>query len=118
MAQTQTIARHYARIIQQWPHDPLRPTVSFTKLLEKRAAKAAAKPGTVTEQQAELRNVNALYSLLDDRYTKKYPVSSAVLRPTSDPDYYDRLIAELHEAPRRSWFGRFINRWKGFLRFK
>jgi len=74
----QTIARHYARIIQQWPHDPLRPTVSFTKLLEKRAANAAAKSGTVTEQQAELRNVNALYSLLDDRYTKKVRMRSNI----------------------------------------
>ena len=47
----------------------------------------------------------------------QYPLSERMLKPTSCPAYYDELIKELDEAPHRSWFGRFINSWKGFIRF-
>jgi cytochrome b pre-mRNA-processing protein 6 len=65
----QTVSKHYSRILSQWPKDPLRPEVSFQKVLEARVAASQDLPeGDVA---AELRNTNALYSLLDNRYTKK-----------------------------------------------
>ena len=63
------MAKHYARLLSRWPKDPLRPENTFHKLLSARAAKANSLSDT--EVNAELRNVNALYSLLDDRYKKK-----------------------------------------------
>jgi hypothetical protein len=69
MAARQLLSKHYTRILSRWPKDLLRPETTFQSLLKARIAKLP----TQTEQEAsvELRNVNALYSLLDDRYTKK-----------------------------------------------
>lgn len=46
----------------------------------------------------------------------QYPLSERMLKPASNPAYYDALIKEIDEAPKRSWFGRFVNKWKGFIR--
>ncbi|OJD35642.1 cytochrome b pre-mrna-processing protein 6 p07253 [Diplodia corticola] len=108
-----TIAKHYARIAGAWPKDVLRPTVQFQEALKTRAAAASAAPAA-----QELKDVNALYSLLENRYANKYPVSPALLKPRSNPSYYDDLMVELSRAPDRSWFERFTTRWKGFLRLK
>ena len=40
-----------------------------------------------------------------------------MMRPASNPDYYDNLVKELDEAPNRSRFQSWLNKWKGFLRF-
>ncbi|KAL1617106.1 hypothetical protein SLS56_011148 [Neofusicoccum ribis] len=108
-----TIAKHYARITGAWPKDVLRPTVQFQDALKARAAAASSAP-----EAQELRNVNALYSLLDNRYASKYAVSPALLKPRSNPSYYDELMVELSKAPDRGWFERWANKWKGFLRLK
>ena len=47
----------------------------------------------------------------------QYPLSEKMMRPASNPNYYDGLLKELNEAPTRSWLQSTINRWKGFLRF-
>lgn len=47
----------------------------------------------------------------------QYPLSDTLMKPASNPTYYQGLLKELQEAPQRSWFGRIINSWKGFLRF-
>jgi cytochrome b pre-mRNA-processing protein 6 len=63
------LAKHYTRILSLWPKDPLRPDVQFSSLLTSRQSglrKLAEK-----QSNAEMRNVNALYSLLDDRYSKR-----------------------------------------------
>jgi cytochrome b pre-mRNA-processing protein 6 len=64
----QKIAQHYTALLALWPKDPLRPTVSFRKVLEHRAS--LAKAGTANEK-AELGQINAAYSLLDNRYSKR-----------------------------------------------
>jgi len=153
--QLQRIAKHYARIIFLWPKDVLRPTVAFQNTLQYRASqflpaktspvepesepKAAATPRSSSaaslDPKVELLNINALYSLLENRYSKRvynscayivfivteclwqYPTSPALLRPTSNPTYYEDLMAELEQAPGRSWFSRVIKRWKGLIRF-
>jgi cytochrome b pre-mRNA-processing protein 6 len=62
--------------------------------------------------------VNALYSLLDDRYKKKYPIPRDALHPSANPSYYEDLVRELEEAPKRNWWQRTVNRWRGFIRWK
>jgi len=47
----------------------------------------------------------------------QYPVPPQVLLPTRNPTYYADLIAELEQAPSRSWWQRTVNRWKGFIRW-
>lgn len=153
--------RHYQRIISRWPTDAVRPeSVSFPAALRRRLekriltpSKDAAESAGGNETQAtvprmigekeELERVNALYSLLENRYSKtvrivrgrpcmhlecfcnicrheltthQYPVSERMLRPASNPSYYTNLMKELEEAPKRSRFGKWLNSWKGFLR--
>ncbi|KAF2433718.1 hypothetical protein EJ08DRAFT_628366 [Tothia fuscella] len=109
-----SIPKHYSRILQSWPKDPLRPEVSFQKVIERRLA--AAQTVSPESEATELRNINALYSLLDNRYRKKYPAPARLFKPTSNPAYYDDLIHELSQAPNRSWLQRFMTKLKGTIR--
>ncbi|MCJ1247712.1 hypothetical protein MMC30_004927 [Trapelia coarctata] len=85
------------------------------------AAKSSQTPAPVPvvplDEKAELEQVNVFYSFLENRYTKKYPLSQHIMKPLSNPEYYDTLLHELQEAPNRSWFGAMINKWKGYIRF-
>lgn len=100
-------------------------------------ASVAPAQGQHIEEKAEFEQVNVLYSLLENRYSKKvccisgcvawlcythgslmqYPLSDTLMKPASNPTYYQSLLKELQEAPQRSWIGRMLNSWKGFLRF-
>lgn len=70
--------RHYQRALAQWPADILRPDMSFSATMMRRAnqrfpsaaSQSSSSTPTVSEE-AELAQVNALYSLLENRYTKK-----------------------------------------------
>jgi len=130
--------KHWIRIIRRWPVDKVRPdNVSFQKLMQHRldkytstqsATKAApnVKPNealasTVVspkwDESNEMRQVNALYSFLENRYVKENPMPQSLRTPASNPTHYDDLAGELQEAPSRSWFGRVVKRLKGSLRF-
>ena len=63
---------HILQALSRWPKDPVRPEVQFQDVLRKRFEQA---PTTTTPSRAEeqdlLRQANALYSLLENRYQKK-----------------------------------------------
>lgn len=72
------------RILNLWPKDLLRPNVSFqnttraridkaynVKKMEVEANEVLASPPKPVDEDSELKQVNALYSLLDNRYTKQ-----------------------------------------------
>ncbi|KAF7504166.1 hypothetical protein GJ744_002635 [Endocarpon pusillum] len=69
------------------------------------------------DESHQLRQVNALYSLLENRYATENPFPQNLRRPISDPEYYDVLVRELEEAPKRSWLAGLVKRIKGSLRF-
>ncbi|KAK5008782.1 hypothetical protein LTR28_003516, partial [Elasticomyces elasticus] len=130
---TQTISKHYARILSQWPVDKLRPEViSFQTLLRKRidaapvpqivqentAQAIATTPSSKIDASREMEEVNALYSLLEDRYSKKYPLSRRMMQPASIPTYYADFAREVEAMPNRSWLGNTIVRWKKYIRMK
>ncbi|KAL9103316.1 MAG: hypothetical protein Q9163_001622 [Psora crenata] len=137
MATRHTIYKHYQRILSSWPIDPLRPEVSFQKAIQRRVdtrlkpTTALAQDSTASHEEAqptvpppkaldekdELAQVNVLYSFLENRYAKKYPLSERMMKPASNPTHYEDLVKELEEAPNRSWLGAKLNKWKGFLRF-
>ncbi|ESZ96798.1 hypothetical protein SBOR_2799 [Sclerotinia borealis F-4128] len=112
--------RHYIRALSRWPKDALRPEAQFQDALRRRLARVtAASAGTDTfNEKRELGQVNALYSLVENRYRIKYPLTSKIMKPASNPTYYEDLIKELEEAPHRSWFQQQVNKWKGALRFQ
>jgi len=126
--------KHYQRIITRWPVDALRPEVSFQKALQRRIdrrfnpqpiaadgskdVKVVQTPPVPVDEKAELEQVNVLYSFLENRYMKKYPVSTRFTQPASNPGYYQQLLQEIHDAPQRSWFAALIHKWKGRIRLQ
>lgn len=128
--------RHWARIIKQWPIDRVRPAhVSFQTIMQTRLQKASS-PSAAAEQvkandalvtpakapqvqeQDETRQLNALYSLLDDRFMRQYPLPANLRHPQSNPEHYDRIMQELDEAPNRSWLSNLMLRLKGSVRMR
>ncbi|KAJ9638078.1 hypothetical protein H2204_004389 [Knufia peltigerae] len=135
MAANQSVVlKHWARIIKLWPVDKVRPEhVAFQKVMQNRVNKIAS-PNAAAENvkadgalvtpvdpprsnaQNEMRQVNALYSLLEDRYAKEFPTPNKVRHPASQPTYYEDLIKEMGEAPTRTWLASTWNRLRGMLR--
>ncbi|KAK7521462.1 hypothetical protein IWZ03DRAFT_357131 [Phyllosticta citriasiana] len=114
MSATSTISRHCARIISQWPVDTLRPALSFQKSL---AAHQKSTAAAAASTQQPNKDINALYSLLDDRYKRAYPLSARFLKPNSKASYYDDLMAELEQSTKRNWWQGFVTKLKARLRF-
>ena len=78
------------------------------------APSATAEP---FHEQKELKQASGLYSLLENRYSKAYPVPHSLRYPATRPTHYDDVVREMEEAPSRSWFGALTKRIKGSLRF-
>ncbi|EXJ59607.1 hypothetical protein A1O7_03753 [Cladophialophora yegresii CBS 114405] len=133
-ANNSVILKHWARIIKQWPVDRVRPAhVHFQKVMQSRLLKlqnpaaatanvksndAHAIPVEPFNEQTELRQVNALYALLENRFEKEYPIPQRVRHPRSSASHYDDLVKELDEAPNRSWITNLWNRLKGSVRLR
>ncbi|KAL8789064.1 MAG: hypothetical protein Q9213_001327 [Squamulea squamosa] len=137
MAGKSVVYRHFQRALAQWPVDILRPQVSFQDTMRRRIEKqlgplttdtalydpskesedTLATPLKPNDEQAQLEQANALYSFLENRYSRKYPLSDRLMKPLSNPGHYENLVKELEEAPKRSFFGRLANSWKGFVRW-
>ncbi|KAL4990443.1 hypothetical protein BDW68DRAFT_174918 [Aspergillus falconensis] len=128
MAGNPTTAYRLTNLIKRWPTDPIRPaSVSVQTYLESRLSSqpqaqdsssstttaASAKTSTISQS-----SLNALDSLLENRYVKRYPLSEKLRHPASNPDHYDNLLREFEEAPNRDVMGRIRKRLSGLLRFK
>jgi cytochrome b pre-mRNA-processing protein 6 len=66
----------------------------------------------------EIPQVTALFSLLEDRYKTKYPLSEAVFRPRSAPAHYEELMKEIERAPGKTWWQAKVDEWKMMIRWK
>ena len=107
-----TIA-HYTRLLRLWPTDRLRPEERhFQRLIQTRIQHP---PPSDTQVSHE---ANAGYLLLDNAFTKRYPLSHRMMQPQSDPAFYERLGREIDEAPDRSFFQRMAKKLKGMVRLR
>ncbi|PLB33232.1 ubiquinol-cytochrome c reductase complex assembly factor 2 [Aspergillus candidus] len=116
-------------LLTHWPTDHVRPaSVSVQSFLQSRLPQSqqpqsATSPpsqtttSTTTPPPISESSLNALSSLLEDRYVRRYPVPPRVRRPASNPDHYDDLVREFDEAPNRDWWGRLGKKVKGLFRF-
>ncbi|KAG7284426.1 hypothetical protein NEMBOFW57_010799 [Staphylotrichum longicolle] len=114
-----TAANYFRGALTRWPKSILRPEIQLQDVLAKRLEKGPLAPakGGMTQEQADLKQANALYSLLEDRYKNKYRPSPKIFEPKSNPTYYNDLLKELEEAPNRSLLGRMAKRLSGMIRF-
>lgn len=124
LTKSQALRRTYTTALTHWPKDTLRPTCQLQDVLSKRLAESNkfAGPDANTNPAAQ---VNALVSLLGNRYLHKYPTSPApesatggMLKPRSNPTYYDDLMRDLDAAPTRSWVQRAGLKLKGMFRWQ
>lgn len=132
----QLLKGHYNRLLTLWPSDPLRPTLPLTNALQRRGTlygvtplpqpdnlpskklPETTSPAPQLSADAELANINALYSLLENRYSKTYKLSPGVLKPASNPEYYERLMEEIARAPTKTWWQAKMDNWKGMIRWQ
>ncbi|KAI0016342.1 hypothetical protein F4780DRAFT_693796 [Xylariomycetidae sp. FL0641] len=105
--------RHIMRALANWPRDTIRPEVQFQEALRQRYEGDVGLSGS-----EQLKQANALYALLDNRARKKYPITGSLLKPQSNPTYFDDLLRELEEAPSRSLLQRYWLRLKGSIRLQ
>lgn len=68
------------------------------------------------DEQKELKQVNALYNLLDDKFVKEAPFHERLRYPASNEAHYDAILAESERAPSRGFWDKFTNRLKGSIR--
>ncbi|KAF7198144.1 hypothetical protein HII31_00500, partial [Pseudocercospora fuligena] len=108
----QQIIGHYTRLAARWPKDILRPENSFKSLLESRIQTAP------TPARSEEKEVNAAYLLLENSFSKQFPLQEKLMRPASDPRRYELLEQELKAIPNRSFFGAWVNRLRNMVRLK
>ncbi|KAF7586456.1 hypothetical protein BBP40_008889 [Aspergillus hancockii] len=111
---TQYIAR-INHLLKHWPADLVRPSsVSVQSYLQSQLPQTSQDPSKRPQQQSPQSqneplpeaSLNALSSLLEDRYVRRYPLSPKIRRPACSPDHYDNVIKEFSEAPSRDFWGR------------
>ena len=140
LTSSQVAAKHFQGALKRWPRDPLRPECQLQDVLAKRLEKGRLAPATrgATQDQADLKQANALYSLLEDRFKSKvsayagwdglknheglmlmqYRADARIFEPKSNPTYYQDIVKELEEAPNRSWLQRVAKRLGGMVRLQ
>lgn len=134
------IVKQYTRLAALWPRDALRPNLPFTRAIDRHGQPFGLQPTTPVPEDAskkshspppaatpapssppdaklEQAQVNALFSLLENRYTNKYPLSPAVLKPTSAPGHYIKLMEEIERAPQKTWWQAKVDEWKMKIRW-
>ncbi|KAL4881377.1 hypothetical protein BJY04DRAFT_218198 [Aspergillus karnatakaensis] len=134
MARPSPTQTRLANLLKHWPVDPIRPpSVSVQTYLQSRLSQSPSSSSTPQSKAATTvkstststnpntispASLNALSSLLEDRYARRYPLSPKLRKPASNPDHYDDLIREFEEAPSRDWMGRIWKRLSGVLRLQ
>ncbi|ODH14233.1 hypothetical protein ACO22_06631 [Paracoccidioides brasiliensis] len=122
----ETISAHINRIISRWPIDHVRPSsVSIQTYLKTRIPTAPAISPSASQPQTQQHHrrlsasgINALYSLLENRYDRLYPLPQNLRYPRSSPSHYDDVLREFKEAPERGWLKRMVKKIKGAFRFR
>lgn len=115
-----TIRRTAITALAAWPKDPLRPTAQLGEVL---SARLSQEPPKFAATSTPPQQVNAILSLLSNRYAKRYALtpeqsaSGGMMRPRSNPGYYDALIKDLEEIPGRTWWGKMGIKVKGMFRW-
>ncbi|RAH46040.1 ubiquinol-cytochrome c reductase complex assembly factor 2 [Aspergillus brunneoviolaceus CBS 621.78] len=132
---TPSTTARITHLLTHWPKDKVRPaSVSIHAYLQSRlpqpqpqpqsppspssssssssSARTAQKPG-LSEA-----NLDALTSLLNDKYARRYPLPPRLRHPASNPQHYENVIREFDEAPDRDWLGRLRKKVVGMLRLK
>ncbi|WDK12995.1 hypothetical protein CGRA01v4_04276 [Colletotrichum graminicola] len=109
--------RHFRTALALWPKDNLRPETQFNEIIQRGIERRYTAPNVVDEAN-ELKQANALFALADDRFKKRFPLNGQLLKPASQPTYFQDLLRELEEAPTRGWLKNMSKKLSGMFRFE
>ncbi|KAK7745792.1 hypothetical protein SLS53_002509 [Cytospora paraplurivora] len=124
MASKEVLRKFYLAALQRWPRDSLRPECQLQDVLSKRLLESSKFPSKNQDGNEPARQVNALLSLLANRYATRYAVDAAdsrsggLMTPRSNPTYYGDLMKDLEQAPTRTRLQRFGLKLKGMFRWQ
>lgn len=126
-SEIQAVYKDFVSLAQSWPKDPLRPEIDFGSSITSAAQTALLTiqsqsalhpeqvsavnrgdplpnplPGTKTLTKAELeyakKSLHMLTELKENKVQMEYPLPESMLKPKSQPEYYDRLIRSIERA--------------------
>ncbi|OJJ49214.1 hypothetical protein ASPZODRAFT_140142 [Penicilliopsis zonata CBS 506.65] len=115
-----SVQARLTHLLKHWPRDTVRPeAVSVQTYLQQRLAQIPQDPSTSSTKKAiSPASLNALSSLLEDRYTRRYPLPQKLRYPASNPSHYDDLVREFEEAPNRDFWKRLGKAVSGLIRLR
>ncbi|VUC24375.1 unnamed protein product [Clonostachys rosea] len=114
--------RIYTEVLSKWPKQELRPDYQLQDVIRATIDKRFQTYQPSMEAE-ELVKARSLQFLQQNRWNEKacstntrYKLSGQMLKPSSQPTYFDDLIREIEEAPKRTWFERLGKRLSGMIR--
>ncbi|KAK1487316.1 hypothetical protein CCUS01_03661 [Colletotrichum cuscutae] len=109
--------KHMRSALALWPKDNLRPETQFGEIIQRGIERRYTEPNVVDEAK-ELKQANAMFALTDDRFKKRFPLNGELLKPESQPTYFQDLLRELEEAPTRGWLQNMSKKLSGMFRLQ
>ncbi|KAL7796716.1 hypothetical protein V8C34DRAFT_284918 [Trichoderma compactum] len=109
--------RIYSDVFAKWPKQDLRPDYQFQDVLAKVVDERFNnyKPSIEPE---ELLKARALQFLVQNKFRDRYKLKGPMLEPKSQPTYFEDLVREIEEAPKRTWLERLGKRLSGMIRLQ
>ncbi|TWU72685.1 hypothetical protein ED733_003467 [Metarhizium rileyi] len=115
---SRSVARRiYADAFAAWPKQDLRPDYQLQDILKAAVDQRykSSKPAMEVEETLKAR---ALQFLVQDKFNNRYKLKGPMLEPKSQPTYFQDLVREIEEAPRRTWLERLGKRISGMIRLQ
>ncbi|PNP46152.1 hypothetical protein TGAM01_v200262 [Trichoderma gamsii] len=109
--------RIYSDVFAKWPKQDLRPDYQFQDVLAK-VVDERFKTYTPSTESEELLKARALQFLVQNKFRDRYKLKGPMLEPKSQPTYFEDLVREIEEAPKRTWLERLGKRLSGMIRLQ
>ncbi|KAK3179921.1 hypothetical protein K4F52_008664 [Lecanicillium sp. MT-2017a] len=109
--------RIYSDVFAKWPKQDLRPDYQFQDVLGK-VVDARFQNYKPSMEPEEVMKARALQFLAQDKLMNRYKLKGPMLEPKSQPTYFEDLVREIEEAPKRSWLERLGKRLSGMVRLQ
>ncbi|OMH85401.1 hypothetical protein AX774_g1052 [Zancudomyces culisetae] len=104
LAELKVLHRNYNRVASKWPIDRLRPTYNLSESLKQYAEERFNKKAYDSKEEMQTildngkSNLASLERILNNDAKNKYPLSSRITSPSSDPKYYSKLIDHVEDV--------------------
>ncbi|KAG0240787.1 hypothetical protein BGW41_006645 [Actinomortierella wolfii] len=114
--------RSYLRIINKWPVDHIRPNRNLKTALRSQVEESFRSTSKLSNDTLAARledgerQLNALKRIANNEFKQKYPLSSKLLSPASNPNYYTKLVDMLEKETsartggKKGFFGRMFSK--------